>query len=322
MHDIKTIRDNPAAFDEPKPDEQPPPVAESSKKLKQMTEFRNETKAAQQFVNETLQQQQNLEKQTKSAPRNDMPRLADQEKQLKQALQDFQQQHPKPFEGTQSESQEAEQAMTKAAESLQKRSTESRPAMKQATQQLEKFNQAMTKRSAEQQLADAYRLKHMLDQQIQTFGKCSNPGANVSDADLQSTTSQARETINQLKKLAEQEPTRDAFGQPLRDALSGENKVDLDTRLNRVQQAQEPAEKQQRAGEAKEGLSKVSQAFAQSEPKAMQMAQQSDSLKPSAQDSFNLGMFELQSLLKKLEQQHNLSPQDQARRSRLHALGP
>src|SRR5206468_4559187 len=104
----------------------------------------------------------------------------------------------------------------KAAESLQKRSTESRPAMKQATQQLEKFNQAMTKRSAEQQLADAYRLKHMLDQQIQTFGKCSNPGANVSDADLQSTTGQARETINQLKKLAEQEPTRDAFGQPLR----------------------------------------------------------------------------------------------------------
>ena len=312
----KAVTDHPEAFDEPKPDEQPPPVAESSTKLKQMTEFRNEAKAAQQFVSEALEQQKKLEMLAKSAPRNDMPRLADQEKQLKQALQDFQQQHPKPFEGTQSESQEAEQAMTKAAESLQKRSTESRPAMKQATQQLEKFNQAMTKRSAEQQLADAYRLKHMLDQQIQTFGKCSNPGANVSDADLQSTTSQARETINQLKKLAEQEPTRDAFGQPLRDALSGENKVDLDTRLNRVQQAQEPAEKQQRAGEAKEGLSKVSQAFAQSEPKAMQMAQQSDSLKPSAQDSFNLGMFELQSLLKKLEQQHKLSPQDQAKQGK------
>src|SRR5437870_12093176 len=116
----------------------------------------------------------------------------------------------------------------------------------------------------------------MLDQQIRTFGKCSNPGTSVSDADLQKTASEARDTINQLKKLAEQEPTRDAFSQPLRDALSGQNKVELDARLNRVRQPQDPAEKQQRAGEAKEGLSKVSQAFTQSEPKATQTAQQTD----------------------------------------------
>src|SRR5439155_17441049 len=154
-------------------------------------------------------------------------------------------------------------------------------------------------------------LKKMLDQQIQTFGKCSNPGANVSDKDMQNTAGQAQETVNQLKKLAEQEPTRDAFGDPLRDALSGQNKVDLDARLSRARQAQDPAEKQQRAGEAKEGLSKVSQAFAQSEPKTTQSAQQTDSLKPGAQDSFSMGMSELQSLMKKLEQQRKLSPEDQ-----------
>ena len=156
----------------------------------------------------------------------------------------------------------------------------------------------------------------MLDQQIQSFGKCSNPGASGSDGDLPGTAGQAQETINQLKKLAEQEPTRDAFGQPLRDALSGQNKVDLDARLNRARQAQDPVEKQQRAGAAKEGLSKVSQAFTQSEPKATQTAQQTDSLKPGAQDGFNMGMAELQSLIKKLEQQGKLSPDDQNRQGK------
>ena len=311
----KAVGDNPGAFNESKTDE-PPPVADSSKKLNQMAEFRNEAKAAQQFVDKTLAQQRNIEQQAKKTTRNDMPRLAAQEQELSEELQDFVQQHPKSFEGTGKESKEAEQMMKQAADSLQKRSTESRAATQQATQSLEKFSQTMKQNSAEHQLADAYRLKQMLDRQIQTFGKCSNPGANISDGDLQSTAGQAQETINQLKKLAEQEPTRDAFGQPLRDALSGQNKVELDARLNRVRQPQDPAEKQQRAGEAKEGLSKVSQAFTQSEPKATQTAQQTDSFKPAAQDSFNMGIAELQSLIKKLEQQRKLSPEDQARQGK------
>jgi len=311
----KAVSDHPDAFDEEKHDE-PPPIADSSKKLNQMAEFRNEAKAAQQFVEKTLAQQKKIERQAKTAPRNDLPRLGAQEKQLSAELQDFVQQHPKSFQGTDKESQEAEESMKQAADSLQKRNNDSRTATQQATRSLEKFQQAAMQTSAERQLADAYRLKQMLDQQIQSFGKCSNPGASGSDGDLPGTAGQAQETINQLKKLAEQEPTRDAFGQPLRDALSGQNKVDLDARLNRARQAQDPAEKQQRAGEAKEGLSKVSQAFTQSEPKATQTAQQTDSLKPGAQDGFNMGMAELQSLIKKLEQQGKLSPDDQNRQGK------
>ena len=309
----KTVSDNPSAFNEANGDEEPaPPVADSSKKLNQMTEFRNEAKAAQDFVQKTLDQQKALERQTKSGRRNDFPRLGDQEKQLQQALEDFQQEHAKVFEGTQSESQKTQAAMTKAAKSLQQRASDARDATQQATQNLEQLNQAMERRSIQHQLADAYKLKQMLDQQIQTFGKCSNPGANVSDSDLQKTAEEARNTINQLKKIAEEEPTRDAFGQPLREALSGEKKVDLDARLSRVQQAQNDADKQQRAGEAKEGLSKVSQAFTASEPKSFQTAQQSDSLKPAEPDSWSQGMAELDSLIRQLEK-GKISRQDQAR---------
>ena len=114
-------------------------------------------------------------------------------------------------------------------------------------------------------------------------------------------------------KVAEQEPTRDAFGPPLREALNGQNKVDLDAKLNQVQQAQDEAARQQRAAEAKEALSKVSRAFSDSQPKALQMAQKGDSLKPAEQESFNLGMAELDSLIKQLEGHRQLSTQDQAK---------
>ena len=310
----KAVSDNPKAFEEPK-EEEPAPVADSSRKLNEMAEFRNETKAAQEFVQKTLDQQKNLERQAAST-RNDYSKLAQQEKQLEQSLEDFKQQHPQVFKGNQAESQQAQQAMTKAAESLQKKSNDARAATQQATQQLGKLNDAIKNRSAEQQLAQAYRLKQMLDKQIQTLGKCANPGAspggNVSDADLQRTVTDARETVNQLKKVAEQEPTRDAFAQPLREALTGQNKVDLDTKLTRLQQAQDLTGKQQRAGEAKEGLSKVSKAFEESEPKALQTAQKTDSLKPGEQESFNLGLAELESLIKQQQNNRHLSPRNQA----------
>jgi cytochrome c556 len=162
----------------------------------------------------------------------------------------------------------------------------------------------------------------MLDKQIQTFGKCANPSTagQFSGAEADRTASEAKETLNQLKKVAEQEPTRDAFGPPLRDALSGSNKMELDAKLARVQLAQDDPARQQRAGEARDALSKVSKAFGESEPKTMQMAQKSDSLKPGEQESFNQGMSELESLLKQLEEKRKMSSDSQAKQGR-EALG-
>jgi hypothetical protein len=312
----KAVSDNPSAFDEPKHDEEPAPVADSTKKIQQMTEYRNEAKAVQDFVQQTLEQQKALEKQASSARRNDLSKIGQQEKQLEEKLKEFEQEHARMFTGTEEASQKAHEAMKKAAESLQQRNNNASEAMRQASQSLEKLSQSTQSRSADQQLADAYKLKQMLDKQIQTFSKCSNPGSGISGADLQKTTGEARDTVNQLKKIAEQEPTRDAFDQPLRDALSGQNKVDLDASLTRVQQAQTEEDKQQGASEAKDQLSKISQAFAESQPKATKMAQQSDSLKSSSQDSFQQGMHELESLLKQVQRENPISREDQAKQGR------
>jgi len=295
-----------------------------------MAEFRNESKAAKEFVQKTLEEQRKLEQQAQSASKNDYPRLGDQEHQLEQSLKDFEQQHPQVFKGTESASKDAQAAMEKSANSLQKKLADSKNATRAATEGVEKLNSAMLNQSTEQQLADAYRLKQMLDKQIQTLDEKTQPENKVSDSQLQQTATDAKETLNQLKRTAEQEPTRDAFGQPLRDALSGQNKVDLDARLNQLQQAaKEAARNSGQSGKggsgtngndsansqaqsalaaaARDGLDKVSKAFSASEPKATQLARKEDSLKPSGEESMNLGMSELQSLLKMLEKEGKLS---------------
>jgi hypothetical protein len=307
----KFISEHPDAFAEPK-EQETKPLADSSKKLNQIAEFRNEAKAAEEFVHKALDDQKKLEQQSKGL-RSIFPKLGEQEQQLRKSLEDFQQQHPAVFKGTEPQWDAAQKAMAKAAESLQKKAPGAQLDTQQATQQLEKFDEALSGRTTGQQLANAYKLKQLLDQQIRKLEACANPGNKLVDADLQQTAGDARETINQLKKTAEQAPTRDLFGAPLRDSLSGQNKVDLDTKLLQLQQAQDDASKRQGAGEASQALGKVSQAFAQSEPKSLQMAQKNDALKPGGQDAFNQGMAELDSLLKQLENHRPVSGEDQAK---------
>jgi hypothetical protein len=309
----KMVSEHPEAFEEK--DEERIPVPDASTQLSKMAEFRNEAKAAQDFVQKAMQQQKAIERQSKTATRADYSSLAQREAQLEKSLQDFQEQHPAAFKTAQAESEEARQAMSRAAESMQKRNPDARQATQEATRELEELGQALERNSSRKQLADAYRLKQMLDQQIQTFGQCANSAGAVPDGELQRTVNASQETINQLKKVAEQEPTRDAFGQPLRDSLNGENKVDLDAKLARLKQANDSAAKQQRAGEAAQALNKVSQAFTASEPKTLQMAEKTDVLSGAngSQDQLGLGLSQLNSLLKQLEREQPPSAEDQAK---------
>jgi hypothetical protein len=152
----------------------------------------------------------------------------------------------------------------------------------------------------------------MLDQQTKTFAQYAEGTNNISDNDLQKTAGAARETVNQLKRVAEQEPTRDAFGDPLRDALSGTNKVDLDAKLNQLQMASSDASaKREQAAQARDGLGKISKAFGASEPGTMQTAQKSDALKSGGQDNFGMGMAELDGLIKQLEKSNQIPREDQ-----------
>jgi hypothetical protein len=310
----KAVSEHPEAFRE-QGKEQTALSVSDSQRLEQMAEFRNEAKATQEFVQKMLEQQRNLQQHARATRQNDYASLAAQEQHLQQSLRDFASQHPEPFKGAQSETGQAQKALGDAAQSLEQRPTEAPSATQEATHALEKLSQAVQNQAAAQQLADAYRLKRMLDQQIQAFDQGATSGTNVSARQLQKAARDARETIDQLGKTAEQEPTREAFGQPLRDALSGQSRMDIEVKLRQLQQAQDDAEMQQRAAAARDKLGEVSKAFAESQPRTLQQARQTDALQPGGQSAFNQGLAEIQSLLQRLQEGRSLSPQDQARQS-------
>lgn len=307
----KAVTEHPDAFGEPRKEQ----TADDSQKLDQMAEFRNEAKAAQEFVQKTLEQQRNLQQQARLAAKSDYVPLANQEQHLQQSLRDFSGQHPEPFKAAQAQVRDAQKALGVAAHSLEQRSADATTATQEATQKLEQLSQAVQNQVAAQQLADAYRLKRMLDQQIQTFDQSARAGSNVSVPELQKAARDARETVDQLGKTAEQEPTREAFGQPLRDALSGQSRMDTEVKLRQLQQAQDDAEMQQRAAAARDKLGQISKAFSESQPRALQQARQNDSLQPRGPSSFNQGLAELQSLLQRLQQGRALPREDQAKQS-------
>src|SRR6185369_12687466 len=76
----KIVSDHPDAFTEKKDDEPPTPIAEKQDKLKEIAEFRNETKAAQDFVQKAAQKQQQIARQAATTSRSILTNLVDQEK--------------------------------------------------------------------------------------------------------------------------------------------------------------------------------------------------------------------------------------------------
>jgi len=310
----KSVSDDPKAFE----DSQEPDIttAEPTKKLAQIAEFRDEARAAREFLDKSLAQQRDVDREALSTPRSGLPGLADKEQKLQKALEDFESDHPDAFKGSQTEAQQARQALADVADAMRKKNRNAPDAAHRATQDMEKLGEAMQSHSADKQLADMYRCKEMLDAQIQTFDRATQPDSTVSATQLRQTADDAQKTLNQLKAAVEQEPTRDAFGPPLREALTGQNKVDIDAKLYQVRFAEDNATRKQRSGEAADALGKVSRAFADSEPKPLQTARRNDSLKPDTAGGFDQGMAELDSLVKQLESGRKISPSDEAKQGR------
>jgi hypothetical protein len=249
-----------------KPDGEPTPTADAKDKLERMAEFRNEQKAAQDFMKEAVEKQKSLAQRANRQQPASFNQLAPEEKTLEKSLEDFQAQHPQAFRNAKDEMKAAGQSMNNAAQNLEKRNAAAKKDTQQAAEKLEQLRQAVQKQDAVQQLADAYKLKEMLDQEIKTLGQCQNSGGRMSDAQVQRTASAAKATTDQLKKLAEQTPASDVFGPKLGESLSNVNKQLLDQKLDEAGTARGDEAKQQAAGAAKSGLEKVAQAFDESQP--------------------------------------------------------
>ena len=312
----KTLSDNLEAFQEPTTEQETTPVAEAAKQLSQMAEFRNEAQAAQEFLKKSLQQQRMIEQHVKSAPKAEFPKMAEEENQLQQSIEDFQSLHPGVFKETKAESGQAKEALSQAASVLREKGDNATAATRQATRELEHLSQTLANQSAGRELADAYKLKQMLDRQIRTLDEGSKSNSTIPEAELRTTATAGRKTIDQLARTAEQEPTRDAFGQSLRETLSGQNKVEIQTRLLQLEQEKDKANQPMLAGQARDALAKVSKAFEESQPKSLQLAQKNDALQSGGADQFSQGVAELESLLRQQEAHRKLDSQAEAKQRR------
>lgn len=311
----KVVSENPQAFEEPK--DEPPPTADPKDKLREIAEFRNEEKAAQDFLQKLAQKQSLLERRVGPTLHTNAAKLAAEEKQLQQSFEEFQQQHPKVFKPVQPEAKAAGQCLNQAASALEKKASNARAEVRQATEKLQNLAKAMLGKSAERQLTDAYKLKQVLDQQIEKFGQCQNPGAGggLSYEQTLQAVGETRQALDQLKTLAERQPTRDAFGPGLREALGDLQMTELHWPLSQLEKPLLPDAKQKAAGQAKEELEKVSQAFEASEPKPIQVAKQSAQA-GEPKGGFEKGLAQLDSLIKQLENKRSVPREDQAKQGR------
>jgi len=299
----KAVSENPSAFEEPKQEDAPQATASDQTALKEIAEYRNQARAASELLEKTLAKEKDIAQQTRSQSRTNYTRLASEQRQLQSALEQFQAQNPGAFREAQPQYNDVTNAMKRTAEALAKQNTTARTNAQDAVKNLEELQAALQQKSANQQLADAHKLKQMLDRQIQTMQQCQSSADGLSPETMQGAAAQAQQTVLELKKAAEQNPTRDAFGEELRNTLSGTNMAKINTPLSRLRQAQTPDERKQSAGEAGEQLASVSKAFEKSLPRALQAAQNSDALKPDADEGLQRGLAQLDSLIKQLEKQ-------------------
>jgi hypothetical protein len=258
--------------------------ADSLKSLSAVAESSDESKSAREFVQKTLDQQKDLEQQTKSNRLEDGSELAQKEEGLVTNLNNFAEQHPGGFKGAEKESEHAQQAMKRTAALMREKAGAAAGAAHDATQRLEQLGSAMKGDADRQQLADAYRLRQMLDREIRAFDRLAktNSDAKTSAEDLDSVTEAAQQTIDELKKNVDQQFAQrgdKGFGRPLRDALSGQAKADLDEKLSALRSAASDSDRRERAGVARAALEELGNAFDGSQPASLQEARRIDSLK-------------------------------------------
>ena len=256
-------------------------------------------------------------------------RLADEENALRQKLAEFEKQNPGLCQRAQKECANARTGVQQAADALQRAANPQpqstaiprvRPSPKAATMppqaagtsqrggqeaqertssatvQLDRLAQALETRISLEQMANAYRLKRMLDEQIKLLERLEQQPDRLTEQQLQEAVRKMKNTTSQLKRIAEEEPTSQCFGPKLREALSDQNKQNLDSQCDSLCNAQGSGARKQAAGAAKAGLQQVSQAFSDSEPQLLAQEQQGGSLQPGGQLSLDRGIRNLESL--------------------------
>ena len=313
----QAVTDHPQNFAGP---ERPPSAGvDASQRLNQMAEFRDEAKSGREYVQKLLEEQEQFERE-RAGGNLPASAAAQREQDLERELKDFSAQHPDSFQGARPLSEQAQAALARAGEQLHASRPTAAAAVHEATAQLQNLRAGMERLSGPQRLADAYRLKQLLEQQIRHLQNLTHSPGEISQADAAASAEAARKLVDELKRNLEAGTNYNGFGQPLLQALAGQNTNSLDQKLSELQHAGDPLPRLQAAVQATQSLQDLAEAFGSSLPAPLQAARAHDALRADPGTGLSQALSQLESLLQRLEHGRALASSDQQKQAR-QALG-
>lgn len=268
------------------------PVAEQMEKV---AEVRDQEKAAQELVERVLEEQKRFAEEIEANP-SQCSGLAPGHGKSAAALDQLARDHPRVFDGVRSETERAESALDKANEALEQGDAgAAAEAQAEALEALEELRDAVERQSATHQLADAYKMKELLDQQAERMGELEERGAEASKEDAAAAAEDARATTRGMKDLLEDTPAGELFGPELEDVLSDESQAERENRLDALAEAG-GEERSPAAAAARRGLEELSQAFDEGAPELLRDLRREDPLGRGDREALDDALRQLRGL--------------------------
>jgi hypothetical protein len=294
----KVLNEHPDAFpNDSDPTAEPmPPVASTEsmkKKLSEVSEMRDRDQAAINSLHQMTAQQQALAQAKGQSTESSLK----QQMQLKSDLHDLMGNNPNLFQGSEPQQAAAQQNMM---QSIMKLSSGDKPgakiAMDQAASSMKDLEKAVAQNHEAQQMADAYKLKKIIDQNAQQLGQEAGKPGSLSDQQAKDLADAAQKATNTLKDIVDNDK-QGSFGPKLGQSLSAQNQQALSGALGQMAGSQPGAGRSSAAGTAQKDMQGISQAFDQSQPQLSQQIQGQDQLQPAPGDSLSQAEQDLQSML-------------------------
>jgi hypothetical protein len=291
----KAITDNPDAFKDG--DESDEPMAKLEGKLDKISEFRNEEKTTQELLDRAVEQQKRLQQRAAKPDEAARRALGAEQEKLRREIAEFAADHPQMFKRAEKERAAADEAMRQSAESLGAASPECATAAGRATASLESLRGAVKRGAVGKDLEQAYELRDILEAQARELKRVEEDPSGAGGEGLDKTASEAKRASRELKRLMEETPAGDAFGDPLHDALGPARQVERERKLDALPKASGGDARRKAAEQARSGLEQLTRAFEESQPGVTQALRESDALKESDEDGFARALRQLEGLV-------------------------
>jgi hypothetical protein len=308
----KAIMNNPDAFGGDSSDaiaDQPPvKAAESLKALSQVSEMRNRDKDGLQSLHQLTQRQKALA----TAHGLDNPTAERQQIQLKSDFHDLIDRNPDLFSNSGDNETKVQENMTQATMKLSSGKDDGKSDMARAADSLKDLEGSVTKRLGAQQLAEAYKLKKIIEQNVQQLSQEKNKPGTLSSQEVQDLTNSAQHSTSTLKDIVDND-TNSGFGPQLGQSLSADKQQSLNKALDKFSNSPSGPGRSSAAGDAAQDMQGISQAFDQSQPALTNKIRGQDQLQPQPANSLDQATQDLQSAILMAESSHPNSPDQQAK---------